>query len=135
MAYWFPELMLGFQCPIPPESQTNHIFYYEALAITCAILDECHDLARIVVYSNNQNTVDIWHSLKATAPYNHLLILAIDRLISARSEVRVVHVPGIHNTVADALSRFNNEHALQLAPGLQVTTFQPPQGTLGAAKK
>ena len=78
MAYWFPELMLGFQCPIPPESQTNHIFYYEALAVTCAILDECHDLARIVVYSDNQNTVDIWHSLKATAPYNHLLILAID---------------------------------------------------------
>ena len=135
MAYWFPELMLGFQCPIAPQSQTHHIFYYEALAVTCAILDENHDLTRIVIYSDNQNTVDIWHSLKATAPYNRLLILAIDRLISSRSEVRVIHVPGTGNTVADALSHFNNELALQLAPGLHVATFQPPQGTLGAVKK
>ena len=47
----------------------------------------------------------------------------------------MIHVPGTGNTVADALSRFNNEFALQLAPGLHVATFQPPQGTLGAAKK
>ena len=31
---------------------------------------------------------------------------------------------GISNTIADVLSRFNNELALQLAPGLQVATFQ-----------
>ena len=31
---------------------------------------------------------------------------------------------GISNTVADALSYFNNDLALQLAPGLQVATFQ-----------
>ena len=31
---------------------------------------------------------------------------------------------GISNTVADVLSCFNNELALQLAPGLQVATFQ-----------
>ena len=131
----FPELALGFQCRIPAESQTNHIFYYEALAVTCALLDNCHNLPRVIVYSDNQNTVDIWHSLKAIAPYNQLLILAIDRMIAQNADVRVLHVPGISNTVADALSRFNNELALQLSPTLQVTSFQPPQGVLGAMKK
>jgi len=39
MAYWFPELRLGFQCRIPETSEPRHIFYFEALAITCAVLD------------------------------------------------------------------------------------------------
>jgi hypothetical protein len=50
-------------------------------------------------------------------------------------DARVLHVPGLKNVVADALSRFNNPLALQLVPGLQIFTFQPPRGTLGAAKK
>ena len=135
MAYWFPELNLAFQCRIPEESQTNHIFYYEALAVTCAILDDHHHLPKIILHSDNQNTVDIWHSLKASAPYNQLLILAIDSLISSNIDARVLHVPGTSNTVADALSRFNNTLALQLAPQLHISTFQPPRDTLGAAKK
>jgi hypothetical protein len=135
MAYFFPELNLGFQCRIPAESKTEHIFYFEALAVTCAILDRSHDAPRIVIYSDNQNTVDIWHSLKAGAPYNQLLILAIDELIKSKIDARVLHVPGVNNTIADALSRFNNDLALKLAPGLQIFTFLPPQDTLGATKK
>jgi hypothetical protein len=50
------------------------------------------------------------------APYNELLILAIDELIESKIEARVLHVPGDINDVADALSRFNNELALRLAP-------------------
>ena len=56
-------------------------------------------------------------------------------MIACNTDMHVLHVPGISNTVADVLSRFNNELALQLSPGLEVTSFQPPQGTLGAAKK
>ena len=74
--------------------KTEHIFYFEALAVTCAILDRSHDAPRIVIYSDNQNTVDIWHSLKAAAPYNQLLILAIDELIKSKIDARVLHVPG-----------------------------------------
>jgi hypothetical protein len=135
MAYWFPELNLGFQCHIPTRDDTHHIFYFEALTVTCAILNKCHNLLRLVIYSDNQNTVDIWHSLKAITPYNHLLILGIDELIDSKIDARVLHVPGVENAVADALSRFNNEAALKLVPKLQIFNFQPPQGTLGATKK
>lgn len=135
MAYWFPDLNLAFQFRIPDKAQTHHIFYYEALAVTCAILDKHHDLPRIIIHSDNQNTVDIWHSLKASAPYNQLLMLAIDRLIHSNTEARILHVPGTSNTIADALSRFNNTLALQLAPQLHISTFQPPRGTLGAVEK
>ena len=131
MVYWFPQLNLGFQCRILTREDTRHIFYFEALTVTCAILDKHHQLLRFVVYTDNRNTVDIWHSLKAIAPYNNLLILGIDELIDAH----VLHVPGIENAVADAISRFNNNAALKLVPKLQIFSFQPPQGTLGVPKK
>ena len=131
MVYWFPQLNLGFQCRILTREDTRHIFYFEALTVTCAILDKHHQLLRFVVYTDNRNTVDIWHSLKAIAPYNNLLILGIDELIDAH----VLHVPGIENAVADALSRFNNDVALKLVLKLQIFSFQPPQGTLGVPKK
>ena len=135
MAYWFPQLNLGFQFRIPDESQTHHIFYYEALTVTCAILDKHHNLSRIILHSDNQNMVDIWHSLEASPPYNQLLMLTIDGLIDSNTDARILHVPRTSNTVADTLSHFNNMLALQLAPQLHISTFQPPQGTLGAAKK
>ena len=91
--------------------------------------------SRLVVYTDNQNTVDIWHSLKAYAPYNTTLILAIDWLIPNKIDARVLHVPSIKNTVADALSQFNNSLALQLVPGLRLGLFETPRALLGALKK
>ena len=90
---------------------------------------------RLVVYSDNMNMVDIWHSLKAASPYNNLLIIGIDSLIECQIDARVLHIPGDVNVIANALSRFNNKLAMQLCPGLCITTFTPPRGTLGARKK
>ena len=58
----------------------------------------------LVVYTDNQNTTDIWHSLKASAPYNSMLIHSIDWLINIDIDARILHVPGIENQVADTLS-------------------------------
>jgi len=88
-----------------------------------------------VVYTDNQNTVDIWHSLKASAPYNDILIAAIDGLILQNTDARVLHIPGVDNSIADALSRFNNELALRLVPGIKIGLFETPHAMLGALKK
>jgi hypothetical protein len=136
IAFWFPEFKLGFQCQIPSYADQCPIFYYKALAVTCSILHRIpHRKPRMVIYSDNQNTVDIWHSFKASAPYNQLLIIAIDEIINLRIDTRVLHIPGVSNSVADALSRFNNDVALHFVPGLEILSFQPPRGTLGAVQK
>jgi len=90
---------------------------------------------RLVVYTDNQNTVDIWNSLKASAPYNSTLILAIDSLIKCNTDGRVLHVLGVDNQVTDALSHFNNALALCLVPGIKLGLFETPQMLLGALKK
>ena len=60
--------------------------------------------------------------------------------------MRVLHVPGVDNAVADALSRADFRRAIDLVPDLKILPFepwswspdrdgslifQPPRGTLG----
>ena len=135
MAIWYPEFRLGYQCRVP-QGYVAPIFYWEAVAVACAMIcPVTPKFTRLVVYTDNQNTADIWHSLKASAPYNSTLILSIDWLIINNIDARVLHVPGIENQVADALSRFNNALALRLVPGLKLGLFETPLELLGALKK
>jgi hypothetical protein len=79
MAYF---LKLAFQCPIPPGAASENIFFFEALAV-CSMF---HFAAfyfpaspcQLVIYSNNTNSVDIFNSLRAIAPYDQLLISAMN---------------------------------------------------------
>ena len=132
MAFWYPELRLGYQCRIP-HGYAAPIFYWEAATVACAMLaPPSIRFRRLVVYTDNQNTVDMWNSLKAAAPYNSTLLIAIDHLIESKTDGRVLHVPGIENCVADALSRFNNALALRLVPGIKLGLFETPHVLLGA---
>ena len=38
MAYWFPDLNVAFQCRVPQSDEPLKIFYYEALAVACALI-------------------------------------------------------------------------------------------------
>lgn len=74
------------------------------------------------------NTVQIFSSLAAELAYNILLKAAVDLLLLHHVDLRVLYVPGVNNTVAFIL-------AYSLIPGLEITTFQPPQCVMGAAQK
>ena len=73
MAYYIPSLSLAIQCPIPANAASEHIFFFEALAV-CSVFHFVSSLPltlnRLVIYSDNTNTVDIFNSLRAIAPYN-----------------------------------------------------------------
>ena len=73
----------------------------------------------------------------------------MDILNLGDSDMHVLHVSGVDNAVADALSRADSQRALDLVPGLTISpfepwswspdssgslTFQPPRGTLGVDK-
>jgi len=113
------------------------IFFWEALAVCSAIhLSRLHGKPkRIVCHTDNSNTFDIFTSLRAKPSHNQILISSVDVVLADGADFRVTWVPGKDNTIADALSRFNNDLALLLSPGLKIMTFQPPQDALGAAKK
>jgi hypothetical protein len=127
----------GFQSKIPHDPPRGTIFYFEALAVV-SVIDAMAHLpsvpAHLLVFSDNTNTVDIFHSLRSLPPYNDLLRFAVSLLIEHDISLRVVHVPGVNNVVADSLSRFDNTRATDACPGLTISSFQPPRVAMGLAK-
>ena len=88
---------------------------------------------RLAVFTDNINTVQLFNSLSALPAFNWMLILVADTVLSRGIDLRVFHVPGVHNEIADALSRLQNDQLASAHPELVISTFQPPQVTLGAA--
>ena len=154
MGFWYPDLNIAFYSDTPPDDVTGLIFYFEALCVLCALRNACDRasaLGRFVLYTDNHNTVDIFSSLRAMPAYNILLREAINLLTSEDHDMRVLHVPGEENAIADALSRGDFTRAVKLRPQLadriyrfspyrrilkgSLYTLQPPRQVLGADKK
>ena len=141
MGYWFPDRNVGYYSPVPLNTPTRIIFYYEALCVAAALHHvQMTDFSgrRILIYTDNMNSVDIFNSFRAKPEYNYILRFAVDILIKNDYDLRVLHVPGESNGIADALSRCDFPRAISLSPTtppLKIRDFQPPQLPLGAAKK
>lgn len=105
---------LGFWCPKPlqafaankPEAPTgveDNIFWYEALTVLSAlewVTRQAHKPWRVLIYTDNLNTVQIFESLRANGAYLDILLRAIDILIDCKVDLRVGHIPGEHNYIA-----------------------------------
>ena len=134
LGFFFERSKEGFQCLVPDQAPKDSIFYFKALAVV-SVVDAVTRLAdvpsKLLTYSDNTNTVDIFHSLRSLPAYNELLKFTISLLIKHGISLRVVHVSGIDNSVADSLSRFENTRAIAECPGLSISSFQPPCVALG----
>ncbi|KAF7374421.1 DNA/RNA polymerase [Mycena sanguinolenta] len=139
MGFYYPALSFAFQAELPSDVDDSlKIFFFEALCVCAAVHHASSFLprdARLTIYSDSSNTVSIFNSLKALPAYNDILISTIDVLIRCNIDLRVLHVPGKLNKVADAISRWNDRLAISLVPGLVVLPFTPPRDALGAALK
>ncbi|KAJ7125748.1 hypothetical protein C8R43DRAFT_1135075 [Mycena crocata] len=144
MGFWIPELLLGFYSPVPGAPPAETIFFFEALCVVSALRWFClYSLGslprtrrlRVTIFTDNQNTVNIFNSLCATPNYNLLLRTAVDELVEHQIDLRVLHVKGEDNYVADAISRQRFSAAAERASGLNIQNFQPPQEPMGLVHK
>ncbi|KIK75919.1 hypothetical protein PAXRUDRAFT_171261 [Paxillus rubicundulus Ve08.2h10] len=138
MGFWFPATNAAFQALRSKPEPSSSIFYHEALTVCAAILEATTHLphgGRLAVFTDNLNTVQLFNSLAALPSMNWMVILAIDKLLACNVDLRVFHISGVHNIVANYVSRLKNLEALQASPGLTIQPFQPPRSMLGAAQK
>ncbi len=140
MGFWLPKIACGFVCPTPELPDVDEIiFFFEALCVCAAIHWVAANLSpamrkRVTIFTDNTNTVDIFNSLRASPTYNHILKSAVNVLISHAIDLRVLHIPGSENDVADALSRSQFSRARSLVPRLLILPFKPPHDVLEAKK-
>jgi len=112
MGFWLPDDRVGFYSPTPVETMDEYIFYFEALCVLSAIHHVTDVLcmppmAQVLIYTDNDNTVAIFNTLRCLPHYNPILINAADACISSNIQLRVLHIPGHLNCVADMISRNN----------------------------
>ncbi|KZV88683.1 hypothetical protein EXIGLDRAFT_587422, partial [Exidia glandulosa HHB12029] len=129
LGFWSPALKRGFAA----EHADHNIIRNESLCVLSALtwavtLDP--KPSRIALYTDSQVSVDIFDSLKADLPYNQILLSAVEIMLSQSVSARVYHISGTNNSVADALSRGKHNLASELAPGLVISSFVPPDISL-----
>lgn len=141
MGFWCPTRNVGFAAelpPVPASSLEDSIFWFEALTVLAA-LQWAASLrsppSRLAIYTDNLNTVQMFDSLRASAPYNWILRSACEALITSGIDLRVWHIPGRDNIVADALSRQLLDVVFQRAPYLSIYPLIPPRLTLGVSSQ
>jgi hypothetical protein len=128
LGVWFPSMNRGLRCPIPANAPVGWIYLFELCAIFAAIdwlITEGFSDCRIALFSDNSNCVDAFNSLSSPHPYNIVLRACIDRLLSNNIRLRVFHIPGSENVVADLLSRDRAPEVLLRIPNIQIASFSP----------
>jgi len=136
LGFWSPDTCEAFYCDY--RSPDHLIYFAEGYAIVSTLhyaLQHTPTPKRVVVFMDNSNTVDIFHSLHAQPSYNLLLITAVDLLLLHSTQLCVLHIPGERNVIADVLSCLKGEVVHRLAPHLSISTFIPPRLMQGALLK
>ena len=135
LGIFFPHLDLGFQCPSAELPSDTHINFLELLAVASAIhISALMDRVpqRLAVFSDSTFAVDIFNTLWAKHPFNSIVMSSVDTFISSGIDLCVVHIAGDDNSIADALSSFQNDTVHTLMPEISILPFQPPRDALGA---
>ena len=135
LGFYCPGMNVGFHADITDSTPTRTIFYNEALSVLSALtwcLDSIPSIQKLLIYTDSMNTVEMFHSLSALPGYNDILLRAVGLLIPSSLSLRVLHIPGTENAVADALSRGLFNVALANHPGLVLRLFRPPPCVSGA---
>lgn len=140
LGIYFPWLRLGFHCELPDGAPTDTIFFFEALAI-CAAVHKVRTwrkagrfITRLAILSDNSNSVAVFNSLRVSPSYNPILKSAIDVMVECAVDVRVDHIPGELNVIADALSRGKLALVRERVPDVTLFHLTPPRDALGAAQ-
>lgn len=108
---WSLTILITFHGPVLSTCIDSHIFFHKAFIVCCAIhwaadlvwQSECC-FCRVVISTDNSNTVNIFNSLKAPGVFNDLLKYVVNILMDHDFDLCVIHILGMSNTVADLLS-------------------------------
>ena len=135
--------MCGFvKDPIIKNDLSFNIFFNEALAILAALHWSTSSgpiPSRLTIHTDSSNSFNIFNSLRASGPYNAILMSAASTRIDHGIDLRVFFIEGKRNVIADSLSHRSLNLVRKLVPDVTIRHFTPPISpeklVLGASSK
>jgi hypothetical protein len=105
LGFWFTNTTDGYFHGLTSDAPDEWITYWEMVAICLAINHVAHmsHHLQLLVYTDNQNTIDFFSLPHILPQYNEILKFPADCLIHQNLQLKVVHIPRAANQVADAL--------------------------------
>src|SRR5260370_11786787 len=135
LAFWAPSLKVAFigDTVIKKDVPFN-IFYNEALTVLAGLewsssLDPIP--RQVAIHTDSTNSLNIFNSICTSEIYNPILMSTI----TIQIDLRVFHIQGTQNTIADALSIFNFNLVRSLEPILSIHHFMPLLNVPGVISK
>ncbi|KAF8226060.1 hypothetical protein L208DRAFT_1303849, partial [Tricholoma matsutake] len=123
LGFWSPDTCEGFQYLVPSTSNWP-IFFLEVLVLLSALHHACMyphpPPTHVAFFTDNTNTVSMFNTLSVLPAYNDILLTAVNWLMATGIQMRIFHIPGHFNSIANALSWMDNATATFLEPHLLV---------------
>ena len=130
LGFWAPKFAGAFfGDPVLQDHLSFNIFLNEAIAILAAIhwSSTLHPIPRhLAIHTDSSNSFNIFNSLRASDPYNDILMSATAIRIEHGIDLRVFFIEGKRNTIADALSHRSFDIVRNLVPDVSIRRFTPP---------
>lgn len=138
LGFWLPNSAEGFYTPLSLPSRD--IYWAELAASSHAILLGIERGAkRLLICADSSNVCDLFLSHRAVEKVRDLFQAIISKIIHAKVDVRIAHIPGKKNIFADALSRRELHKVYEALSFAKVTQFTPflelPEGGFPSSHK
>ena len=102
---------------LPPSVQSTALMEIYPIAVACVLWGHLWSRKRIVVFCDNEAAVHIINKGRSNVPLINSFVRRITwSSVRGSFMVRAAHIPGLDNTVADSLSRFNFQVFRRLCP-------------------
>jgi hypothetical protein len=138
LAFFSPTHKMAYVAdPVVDQERTFNIFFNEAVTVLAA-LEWAASLnappKHLAIHTNSTTSFAIFNTLRALEVYNPIIMAAVKIRLESNIDLRIFHIEGKKNVVANALSRCAFAVARLYMPDLSIRQFMPPLDMSGAAK-
>lgn len=129
MGFWSPTHRLGFYYRVPTEVNRSSN-YCEAACLLSGLgwavsVRSLPLFPRILVYSDNLDACNVFSSMSGRHPYYAMTLQAAAWIHDRNILLRVKHITGVENRIADYLSRGLLNRVRDLDASLPISSFDP----------
>ena len=114
---WFADAWPKELLSLPANASSIALMEMYPIVVSCLLWGKDWSRKRIIFFCDNEATVNIINKGRSSVPFINRFVRRLTWLsVLGNFIIRAAHIPGVDNTIADSLSRFEFQKFRQLCP-------------------